>query len=128
MSQPQLQFQPSEDLTMKRTCAAAFLALALPALAHAETPEQKGLAIAVESQKRNEGWVDSKVEAKMILENKQGEKSERNMRLRALEVTSDVDGDKSLTYFLSPADVQGTALLSFTHFKHRTTNGCFCRH
>ncbi len=102
---------------MKRTFAVALLALALPALSHAETPEQKGLAIAVESQKRNEGWVDSRVEAKMILENKQGEKSERNMRLRALEVISDTDGDKSLTYFLSPADVQGTALLSFTHFK-----------
>lgn len=83
----------------------------------AETPEQKGLAIALESQKRNEGWVDSKVDAKMILQNKQGEKSERNMRLKALEVISDVDGDKSLTYFLSPADVQGTALLSFTHMK-----------
>lgn len=102
---------------MNKTLAAALLALALPALAHAETPEQKGLAIAVEAQKRNEGWVDSKVDAKMILENKQGEKSERNMRLRALEVISEVDGDKSLTYFQSPADVQGTALLSFTHFK-----------
>jgi outer membrane lipoprotein-sorting protein len=102
---------------MKKTIAATLLALALPAFAHAETPEQKGLAIAVEAQKRNEGWVDSRVEAKMILENKQGEKSERNMRLRALEVISDVDGDKSLTYFLTPADVQGTALLSFTHFK-----------
>jgi outer membrane lipoprotein-sorting protein len=102
---------------MKKTLSAALLALALSALAHAETPEQKGLAIAVEAQKRNEGWVDSRVEAKMILENKQGEKSERNMRLRALEVLSDVDGDKSLTYFQSPADVQGTALLSFTHFK-----------
>ena len=100
---------------MRRMLTALLLALALPALAHAETPEEKGLAIAREAQKRNEGWVDSKVDAKMILENKQGEKSERNMRLRALEVISDVDGDKSLTYFLSPADVQGTALLSFTH-------------
>ena len=80
----------------------------------AETPEEKGLAIAVEGQKRNEGWVDSQVDLKMVLTNKQGETSERNMKLRALEVISDVDGDKSLTYFLSPADVEGTALLSFT--------------
>ena len=101
-----------------RTLTIAFIAAAaLPLTALAETPEQKGLAIAVEAQKRNEGWVDSRVDAKMVLENKQGEKSERNMRLRALEVISATDGDKSLTYFLSPADVQGTALLSFTHFK-----------
>ena len=86
-------------------------------LVWAETPDQKGLAIATEAQKRGEGWVDSKVDARMVLENKHGEKSERNMRLKSLEVISDVDGDKSLTYFLSPADVQGTALLSFTHLK-----------
>lgn len=100
---------------MRRLFAFALVALSVSLTAQAETPEEKGLAIARESQKRNEGWVDSKVEAKMILENKQGEKSERNMRLRALEVISDVDGDKSLTYFLSPPDVEGTALLSFTH-------------
>ena len=86
-------------------------------LAFAETPEEKGLAIALESQKRNEGWVDSRVDLKMTLTNPQGETSERNMKLRALEVISDVDGDKSLTYFLSPADVEGTALLSFTKIK-----------
>lgn len=102
---------------MRRLIAFAVLAAVAPLAAYAETPEEKGLAIAQEAQRRNEGWVDSKVDAKMILENRQGEKSERNMRLRALEVISDVDGDKSLTYFLSPPDVQGTALLSFTHFK-----------
>jgi outer membrane lipoprotein-sorting protein len=102
---------------MRKALIAIIVALAVPLTAAAETPEEKGLAIAREAQKRNEGWVDSKVELKMILENKQGEKSERNMRLRALEVISDTDGDKSLTYFSSPADVQGTALLSFTHFK-----------
>lgn len=100
---------------MRKLLLATLIVFAVPFAASAETPEQKGLAIAKEAQKRNEGWVDSKVEAKMILENKQGEKSERNMRLRALEVISDTDGDKSLTYFLSPPDVQGTALLSFTH-------------
>jgi outer membrane lipoprotein-sorting protein len=102
---------------MRKLAVLVLIAVALPFAAAAETPEEKGLAIAKEAQKRNEGWVDSKVEAKMILGNKQGEKSERDLRLRALEVISDTDGDKSLTYFLSPPDVQGTALLSFTHFK-----------
>jgi hypothetical protein len=94
--------------------AFAVAGLVVGSAALAETPEEKGLAIALEGQKRNEGWVDSKVDLKMILTNKQGETSERNMKLRALEVISDTDGDKSLTYFLSPADVEGTALLSFT--------------
>ncbi|MBI1238820.1 MAG: outer membrane lipoprotein-sorting protein [Alphaproteobacteria bacterium] len=89
------------------------LALAGPA-AHAETPEERGLAIAQEADRRNQGWVDSKVDLRMILRNAQGESSERSMKLRALEVISDTEGDKSLTYFLSPADVEGTALLSFT--------------
>ncbi len=101
---------------MRKLIFTAVIALAAASPALAETPEQRGLAITKEAQKRSEGWVDSKVEMKMILENSQGEKSERNMRLRALELISDTDGDKSLTYFLSPADVQGTALLSFTHF------------
>ncbi len=101
---------------MRRKIIVALVALSAAAPASAETPQERGLAIVKEAQKRSEGWVDSKVEMKMILENKQGEKSERNMRLRALELISDSDGDKSLTYFLSPVDVQGTALLSFTHF------------
>jgi hypothetical protein len=95
--------------------AVAGLVSATAALA--ETPEEKGLAIALEGQRRNEGWVDSKVDLKMILTNKQGETSERNMKLRALEIISDTEGDKSLTYFSSPADVEGTALLSFTKIK-----------
>jgi len=102
---------------MRKIAAVFLVAFTAPLSALAQTPEERGLAIAQEAQRRNEGWVDSKVDAKMILENKQGERSERNMRLKALEVISETDGDKSLTYFLSPADVQGTALLSFTHFK-----------
>lgn len=91
---------------------AACVLAAAPAVA--ETPQEKGLAIAQEADARNRGWVDSKVDLKMILKNPQGETSERQMKLRALEIVSDTEGDKSLTYFLSPADVEGTALLSFT--------------
>ena len=49
----------------------------------------------------------------MILRNKQGQESVREIRSRTLEGTN--DGDKSLTIFDEPLDVQGTALLSFTH-------------
>jgi len=85
----------------------------LVAVGRAETPEEKGLAIAREVDIRNRGWVDSSVDLQMVLENQQGEKSERRLWLRALEIISSTDGDKSLTYFVAPADIQGTSLLSF---------------
>jgi len=85
----------------------------LPLSAAAETPEEKGLAIAEEADRRDQGWDDSRAEMGMILRNKQGETSERELRVRSLEV--DGDGDKSLIIFDHPADVEGTAFLSYTH-------------
>ena len=79
----------------------------------AETPEEKGLAIAVEADKRNTGWVDSNVDLQMVLRNSQGQESKRQIRLKTLEI--DGDGDKSLSIFDTPRDVKGTAFLSFTH-------------
>jgi outer membrane lipoprotein-sorting protein len=90
----------------------ALLAL-LAAPAFAETPEEKGLAIATESDRRNEGFGDTSATMQMILRNKQGEESKREIRSKALEVKS--DGDKSMIIFDQPKDVAGTALLTFTH-------------
>lgn len=85
------------------------LALAIPAHASAE----KGLEIAKEMKARDIGWGDSQAEMKMVLTNKQGESSEREIRIQSLEVQQ--DGDKSLSIFDSPQDVKGTAFLSFSH-------------
>ncbi len=79
----------------------------------AQTPEERGLEIAKEADRRDTGWQDSRAEMKMILRNRQGDTSEREIRVRALEVQG--DGDKSLTIFDRPADVAGTAFLSYTH-------------
>jgi outer membrane lipoprotein-sorting protein len=49
----------------------------------------------------------------MILRNRQGDESLREVRVRTLEV--DGDGDKSLSIFDSPGDVKGTAFLTFSH-------------
>ncbi len=84
-----------------------------PLLSPAQTPEEQGLAIAVEADQRDLGWSDSTSDMKMILRNRQGEQSERAIRVRSLEVRG--DGDKSLTIFDHPADVKGTAFLSYTH-------------
>jgi len=82
-------------------------------LSFAETPQEKGLAIAVESDKRNTGWQDSTADMTMTLRNKRGEESARALRVKSLEVES--DGDKSMTIFDQPKDVRGTALLTFSH-------------
>ena len=91
----------------------ALLLLLLPFSLQAQTPEEQGLAIAQEADRRDSGFGDYTSDVKMILKNKHGQESTREIRSRTLEV--DGDGDKSMTIFDKPRDVKGTALLSFTH-------------
>ncbi|WP_456406332.1 outer membrane lipoprotein-sorting protein [Thiolapillus sp.] len=79
----------------------------------AETPEEKGLAIAQEADRRDTGWGDFQAKMSMLLRNRHGEESLRQMRVKSLEVEG--DGDKSLIVFDQPRDVKGTALLTFSH-------------
>jgi len=96
------------------TSALLFLLVLLqPGYSPAQTPEEKGLSIAVEADRRDTGYGDSMAEMVMILRNRHGEESLRRIRFRTLEVEN--DGDKSLTIFDSPKDVTGTAFLNFTH-------------
>lgn len=93
----------------------AFLLLSglLTVPVQAQTPEQKGLAIAVEADRRDTGWGDQQATLKMTLRNRQGDESQREIRSKTLEVEG--DGDKTLIIFDRPLDVKGTAFLSFTH-------------
>ena len=75
--------------------------------------EERGLWVARQIDREDEGFVNQVSEATMTLRNKQGQESIRRMTIKSLEV--DGDGDKSLTIFSSPRDVKGTAFLSFTH-------------
>ena len=77
------------------------------------TGNARGLEIAVEADKRDTGFGDFTAEMVMELRNKQGDVSTRNIRLKTLEVKD--DGDKSLSIFDQPADVKGTAFLTFSH-------------
>lgn len=79
----------------------------------AETPQEKGLAIAIESNNRDKGWQNFTSDMTMVLRNKRGEESVRTLRVQTLEVAD--DGDKSLTIFDEPKDVRGTALLTYSH-------------
>lgn len=87
------------------------LGLGFPAVA--QTPEERGLAIAHEADRRDQGWEDLTVNLTMLLKNKQGGESLRELRIRGLEIAE--DGDKRLVIFDSPRDVKGTALLTFSH-------------
>ena len=84
-----------------------------PALAQGETPEEKGLRLALEASASNEGFGDFTAGLTMVLRDRQGRESIRQMRFKVLEVPG--DGDKSLFVFDQPRDVQGTALLTHAH-------------
>lgn len=97
---------------MKRAVV-ILLFLFLPVTAMAQSPEEKGLAIALEQEKRDSGWGDSTSEMEMVLRNRHGDESLRQMRTKTLEVKD--DGDRSLLVFQNPRDVKGTALLTWSH-------------
>ncbi|MBF0447022.1 MAG: outer membrane lipoprotein-sorting protein [Magnetococcales bacterium] len=91
----------------------ATLLMLLPITGYSETPAEKGLAIAKEVDRRDEGFGDSTAKMTMTLVNKAGDESYRYIRFKTLEVPG--DGDKSLSIFDQPADIKGTAMLTFSH-------------
>ncbi len=95
------------------TMLLGILILLLPLSALGETPEERGLAIAVEADVRDQGFGDNTAEMLMTLRNKHGQESTRKIRNKTLEMKN--DGDKSLSIFDTPRDVKGTAFLTFTH-------------
>ena len=97
---------------MKKIIFTAFV-LIVSLSSYAQTPEERGLAIAKAAEEADLGFQSSTVELKMTLKNKNGQTSQRSMTTRTLELTE--DGDKSLIAFDSPKDVKGTATLTFTH-------------
>ena len=87
--------------------------LSFVGITFAESPEEKGLAIAQEDDNRDNGFKNFTANMVMTLKNRQGEESTRNIRNKTLEVKD--DGDKSLSIFDRPRDVKGTTLLNYTH-------------
>ena len=79
----------------------------------ADADADRGLEIAMEADRRDTGYQNFKAELTMLLRNKHGQESLRDMRTRSLEVEG--DGDKTMIIFDQPRDVQGTALLTFSH-------------
>ena len=94
-------------------CIGYFGLLAAPAQAQQESPEDIGLRIAREADARNGGFGNFTANMQMVLRNRQGQESRRQMRFMVLEVEG--DGDKSMFVFDQPRDVRGTALLIHGH-------------
>ena len=93
-------------------------ALALsPFTALAKDAVTKGFEIAKASDISDNGFGDSTAIAKMILTNKAGQSTSRDMKFMTLERTSDKVGDKSISIFSTPADIRGTAVLSHAKIK-----------
>ena len=76
--------------------------------------EERGVQVAREADRRDGGWGTSASRITMVLTNRNGEESGRELRRQALESEEPGAGDKSLIVFDSPRDVEGTALLSYS--------------
>ena len=86
--------------------------LGIPA-ALASPDTDKGLAIAIEADRRDSGFGDTAVDLTMLIASSAGSITTREMRQMVLEVAD--DGDKSIMVFDRPRDLKGTAILTFTH-------------
>ncbi len=92
----------------------AMIAIAmLPSLLYAQSAEQRGLEIAQAADAYDKGFTDFTANMIMTLRSKAGKTSTRNIRIKTLEVEN--DGDRSLSIFDEPADVKGTAMLTYSH-------------
>jgi len=80
---------------------------------YAQTPEEKGLAIAIEAELADNGWGNSSNSLTMTLKNRNGQTTVRKTHGFSLEVQG--DGDMSMTVFDTPKDVKGTASMTYTH-------------
>jgi outer membrane lipoprotein-sorting protein len=80
-----------------------------------ESAEQKGLNLAQEASRRNEGFGDTAVELSMVLLSTDGRQRTRRLTWKILEKIAVDEGDKSLTIFHEPRDIAGTGFLTHTH-------------
>ena len=94
-----------------------FVALAAwavePSAARADSAEEAGLKIATDARERQKGFGNFTASLTMTLRNKRGQESQREVRLKVIEV--DGDGDRTLFVFDRPRDVRGTAFLVHAH-------------
>ncbi|MGR9107101.1 MAG: outer membrane lipoprotein-sorting protein [Gammaproteobacteria bacterium] len=79
----------------------------------AMTPEERGLEIANETDRRDTGFGDSTAKMTMILRSTDGEESVRHLEMKTFEVIG--DGNRDLNIFFEPRDLRNTAVLTYSH-------------
>ncbi len=98
--------------TITSTALLLVFAVLLADRADAATPDEKGFEIAARSDRTDVGFAGSEVELQMVLRNAAGQEATRSLRISTLEKPDESVGDKSLVFFNTPRDIEGTALLS----------------
>ncbi|MGI9280237.1 MAG: outer membrane lipoprotein-sorting protein [Endozoicomonas sp.] len=74
---------------------------------------QQGLEIATEMVNRDSGYQSYSADALMTIQSANGDTAERKLMVKGKEQKD--DGDQIITYFQSPRDISGTALLTYSH-------------
>ena len=87
--------------------------LAAPLPAGAASPEEAGLKIARDAYDRGKGFGNFAARQAMVLRNKRGQESRRELRIKVLEVED--SGNRTLFVFDRPRNVKGTAFLIHSH-------------
>lgn len=76
---------------------------------------QRGRALAEALDTKDEGYQDAVAQLAMVIRNRSGEETRRELTVKILEQPD--DGDYSLMRFEFPADIRGTALLTQPNHK-----------
>jgi hypothetical protein len=76
------------------------------------TPAERGREIASEADRRARGFGDYRARLDMILHDRRGKETRRELELYSLEISA--DEERSLVYFHSPRDIRGTGLLTYS--------------
>jgi len=97
---------------MKFRLSAALVLSCLALLGHTSSPEERGLEIAQEYDRRDLGFGDYAADMEMVLINTHGDKSVRMIRAKTLEMENDGESERRLLIFDRPRDVKGTVLLT----------------
>lgn len=73
----------------------------------------QGVVLFREKDRRESGYGDLQVEVEMVLRDRRGAESRRELSISQIEMTD--DGDRLLVVFNTPRPIRGTALLSHSH-------------
>lgn len=102
-------FQPD----LRVVSRALLIAVGCVSAVLAQAPEERGLEIAREAERRDSGWGDYSASLVMVLRDSGGRETERKMRVQGLERND--DGNMTLFVIESPPDVKGVTLLTHSH-------------